>query len=209
MMRKTHRAFAVVFWLGSTLTVDALAVKSGHEAPFSPAVVAAGPLLAMPFSAGAPKLTKKFGLSPDMDQMWAPGPPRNHYDWRYHRGFTHRVWFASLLSLLFGIAPFLALCRQGLPIGVASLALAPANGWWSHLAGDCIYGRIKFGIWTKAWDSESRRTVWRWWHWNIGLGWKTGGASESGGKFLRDPAAKVCIGLSVALTAAHLVFLVA
>lgn len=192
MMRKTHRAFAGAFWLGSTLLVDGLALKSGHEAPISPAVVAVGLFVAPLYSSGK--------SSPDMDHQWAPGPPRNHYDWRYHRGFTHRIWFASVLTVLIGILPFLALTVHGVPPAYASIVFAPVNGWWSHLFGDMIFGRIKVGVWSFR--------LGRFWHWNVGLGWTTNGVAEKGGSLWRDPAAKVSAGASVGLIAAHLALLV-
>lgn len=182
MMRKTHRAFAGAFWLGSTLAVDALALRSGHSAPFSPVVVATGLLTAPMFSSGK--------SSPDVDHVWAPGPPQKNYDWKGHRGFTHRVWFASFLTLLTGVLPYCFLLSTGLPPGIASGIFAPVIGWWSHLAGDMIFGRILIAG-TKC-----------------GLGWETNGLAEKGGKLWRDPAAKVSVYLSAGLIAAHLALLV-
>jgi hypothetical protein len=182
MMKKTHRAYAGAFWMGSSLLVDGLAVRSGHSVPISPPVVAVGLFVAPLFSSGK--------LSPDVDHTWAPGPPRNHYDWRYHRGFTHRVWFAAVLTLVSGLAPFLALLHAGLPVALATVAFVPVTGWWSHLSGDMIFGRIL--ILGKA----------------HGLGWTTGGAAEEGGSLLRDPAAKVSVAATAALVAAHLALFV-
>jgi hypothetical protein len=68
-----------------------------------------------------------------------------------------------------------------------------------------IYGRIKVGVW--SWK------LGRWWHWNIGLGWTTGGLSETGrpstggSALIVDPAAKVCLGLATALAGANLILL--
>lgn len=191
MMRKTHRAFAGAFWLGSTLAVDALAVRAGYSAPISPVVVATGLFVAPLFSSGI--------TSPDMDHQWAPGPPRRNYDWKGHRGFTHRFWFAGLLSGVFGFLPFALLLWLGLPVAFASVAFAPANGWWSHLFGDMIFGRIKFGLWSFK--------LGRFWTWNIGLGWTTNGLAEKGGKLWRDPAAQVSVFVSGVLILAHLVLL--
>jgi len=191
-MRKTHRAFAGAFWLGSTLALDGLALKSGHDVPVSPVVVAAGVFVAPLFSSGI--------MSPDMDHQWAPGPPRNHYDWRFHRGFTHRVWFATVLTMVCGLIPFMGLLHAGLSASVGTLAFAPVNGWWSHLFGDMIFGRIKFGVWSFR--------LGRFWHWNVGLGWTTNGLAEKGGALWRDPAAKVSVAASGVLVAGHLALLV-
>jgi membrane-bound metal-dependent hydrolase YbcI (DUF457 family) len=199
MMRKTHRAFAGAFWLGSSLVVDATAVRLGHPAPFTPVVVIAGLFIAPVFSAGKPTLDKRFGVSPDIDHIWAPGPPRKNYDWKGHRGFTHRIWFAFLVSLLTGILPFLALIRSGTPAAMAVTVFAVPNGWWSHLVGDMIFGRIKMGVWSFR--------LGRFWTWNVGLGLATGDRAEEGGRLLRDPAAKLSVALSVALVAGHGVLL--
>lgn len=181
-MKKTHRAYAGAFWLGTTLAVDAVAFKLGNDLPVHPAVVAIGTAIAPFFSSG--------NLSPDMDHQWAPGPPRRNYDWRGHRGFTHRFWFACVLSVLFALVPYLALIRADVPFEIASFAFAPVNGWWSHLSGDMIFGRLL--ILGKAY----------------GLGWETNGLAEKGGKLWRDPAAQVSVVLSVVLAGAHLMLLV-
>ena len=183
MMGKTHQAFSGVFWLGTTLAVNQVAQRAGYDAPFHPAVVVAGVFIAPVFSSGR-------WLSPDMDHRWAPGPPRGNYNWRYHRGFTHRLWFAFMLTGLFGILPFSFLLGAGFPTGFAIAVFVPINGWWSHLAGDMIYGRIL--ILGTAY----------------GLGWTTGGLSESGGSLIRDPASKVCAVLAAALVGLHLYLLV-
>jgi membrane-bound metal-dependent hydrolase YbcI (DUF457 family) len=189
-MRKTHRAFSGVFWLGITLAVNELGARAGaQDWLIHPAVIVAGVVIAPWFSAGR-------WLSPDIDHRWAPGPPRQNYHWRYHRGFTHRVWFASVLTLVFGLVPFMGLLGAGLPAALATVAFAPVNGWWSHLAGDMIYGRIKI-------LGAAR-----------GLGWRTGGLSETGrpstggSALIVDPASKVCLGLSTALAGLHLILLV-
>jgi hypothetical protein len=91
------------------------------------------------------------------------------------------------------------LLKLGLPAALATVALAPVAGWWSHLAGDMIYGRIK--ILGQP----------------VGLGWETGGLSETGkrsgqprGYLLPvNPAEKLFLGLSVALMLGQLVMAVA
>jgi len=189
-MGKTHRAFSGVFWLGTCLAVNWVGRELGaQDWVINPGVILAGFFIAPWFSAGR-------YCSPDIDHRWAPGPPRNHYDWRYHRGFTHRVWFASTLTMLAGLFPFMALLGNGVPAGTALLAFAPVNGWWSHLAGDMIYGRILI-------LGRAR-----------GLGWRTGGLSETGrpssggSALILDPAAKVCAGLAAALAGLHLALFV-
>lgn len=200
MMRKTHRAYAGAFWLGTTLAVDAIAVRTGHSVPVNPGIVVVGVFVAPLFSSGI--------TSPDMDHQWAPGLPRNHYDWRYHRGFTHRVWFATMLTVLFGALPYLCAIRSGIPSAIGVLSFAPVNGWWSHLSGDMIFGRIKFGWWSHVYDPKSHRRVWRFWHTNIGLGWTTNGVAEKGGSLFRDPAAKISAVLSGVFALAHLALFV-
>lgn len=199
MMGPTHRAFSGAFWLGSTLVLDYAVVRTGHSAPVHPVAVLGGTFIAPWFSAGHLR-TRVPGLSPDLDHMWAPGPPARDYDWRRHRGFTHRVWFASLLSLVFAFLPALAVSRRIadplLLTILVPLICAPVNGWWSHLFGDMIYGRIKVGWYFPR--------LGRFWTWNIGLGWETGGLSEKGGRWLRDPAAKACLGATAVLSIAHL-----
>jgi hypothetical protein len=176
MMGKTHRAWSGAFWLGTTLVVNEVFKLAGFDAPFHPVVILAGFFIAPWFSAGR-------YLSPDIDHRWAPGPPRGHYHWRYHRGFTHRVWFATLLTGALAILPFGLLLGIGVPSGIAYSVMAPINGWWSHIVGDMIYGRILI----------SGRAY--------GLGWETGGDSE----FI---SAGIFVGLASALSAVHLYLLV-
>jgi hypothetical protein len=174
MMRKGHRAFSTAYWLGLTLPV-AMISPDTVQLP----AVALGAVLAYPMSAGR-------YCSPDIDHRWAPGPPRKNYDWRFHRGWTHRYWFASVVLLFTGTLPFFVLLRLGVPASAAIAIFGLPAGWWSHLAGDQIYGRLKV-------LGRAR-----------GLGWKTGGIAESGGSFLRDPAAKFFTLASAALAVGHL-----
>lgn len=214
MMRKTHRAFSGVFWLGTTFAINWLGHRAGAQSWIvHPAVIVAGVFIVPWFSAGR-------WASPDIDHRWAPGPPRQNYDWRFHRGFTHRVWFASVLTVVCGLLPFLVLLRAGMPGSIACLAFSPVNGWWSHLAGDMIYGRIKVGYLVcdryrvGGFFTHSYTYRWRWIQHNVGLGWRTGGLSETGrpstggSALIVDPASKVCVGLATALAGLHLVLLV-
>jgi len=173
-MAKGHRAFSATYWLGITAGLNV-----AHPGLIAAPAVIVGVVLAWPMSAGR-------YCSPDIDHRWAPGPPRNHYDWRYHRGWTHRYWFACVVFLCAGAVPFSVLLRQGVPAEAASAIFGLPAGWWSHLAGDQIYGRLKV-------LGRAR-----------GLGWKTGGVAESGGRFWRDPAAQVFTVASGLLVVAHL-----
>lgn len=200
MMGVTHQAFSGTWWLGISLALEPAYRMAGAPAGAALAVSLAGYPLAPLMSRGK--------TSPDVDHLFWPGPPRaepsdrgrhqHRYYWRGHRGVTHRVWFASLITVLLGLLPVLVLLKVGVPGYVVPLALAPVAGWWSHLAGDMIYGRIRI----------AGRAV--------GLGWETGGLSETGrrrggtGWLIRqvvpvDPASKVCVALSAALIALHLV----
>jgi membrane-bound metal-dependent hydrolase YbcI (DUF457 family) len=183
MMRVTHRAFCGAFIVGGTLLVDALASRAGHGIPINLGTVLGLAITATPFSAGK--------SSPDIDHLWAPGPPRQNYDWKFHRGWTHRFWFANTLLLITGILPYVFLTLHGVPSAFAQVVFGPSLGWTSHLFGDMIYGRIL--VMGQP----------------IGLGWKTGGASESGdSSWVVDPAAKVFTGLTAGLAALHLLLLV-
>lgn len=173
-MAKGHRAFSATYWLGITAGLDVL-----HPGLIAAPAVVVGAVLAYPMSAGR-------YCSPDIDHRWAPGPPRNHYDWRYHRGWTHRYWFACVVLVLAGILPFALLIRSGVPSVSAAAIFGLPAGWWSHLGGDMIYGRLRVA-----------GSI-------VGLGWKTGGVAESGGRFWRDPAAQVFTVLSGVLVVVHL-----
>jgi hypothetical protein len=188
MLKKTHEAFSGVFWLGGTLGINIAALRMGYsEMPIHPAVAIAGTILAAPFSAGK--------NSPDIDQIWWPGPPRRNYQWNGHRGITHRIWFASLIS-----SPFLILAyvywQSTLPALMLPILFALPAGWWSHLFGDMIYGRILICGHP------------------FGLGWETGGLTEigrrkhGGPRYVIDPAAKVCRVIVGTLAVFHLFMLV-
>lgn len=191
MMKRTHEAWSLVFWLGTTLTLEAVYRRAGVPEAVAPAIAVLGAPLAVPMSAGR--------QSPDVDHLFWPGPPRcdpgtnRRYTLWGHRGITHRYWFAALVSVPAGLLPVLVLARLGVPWYWLPLALAPVSGWWSHLAGDQIYGRLRV-------MGRAR-----------GLGWTTDGPAETGrrknGKprWIIDPAAKVCSVLSAALVLAHLV----
>lgn len=202
MLADTHRAWAVAWWLGGTLALDATTAALGRAPAIHPGAVIAGVFVAPVFSAGR-------WLSPDMDHRWWPGPPRHGYYWRGHRGVTHRPWFASVLTLVFGVVPYVVVLRAGVAAPVAAVVLAPVAGWWSHLSGDMIYGRLP--VWGLAVRWRTVDGVWRrrvvWWRYVVGLGWKTGGVLERGGRWWRDPAVGVFSVVSVVLVGAHLVLL--
>jgi hypothetical protein len=186
MMKRTHEAFSAVWWLGGTAIVNGITCMESHSLGVAPAVVVIGVAIARPLSAG--------NNSPDMDHLWWPGPPKRGYPLRSHRGITHRVWFASLITTIWLLmtvgALYKVLGHIPYPAYLIPLFFAPLDGWWSHLAGDMIYGRILI-------LGKPR-----------GLGWETGGLSEDGGAWLRHPAAKVCLGLACALLALNALIVV-
>lgn len=203
MMGATHRAFSGTFWLAGTLGLEIVYRRAGAPPGAATAVALAGYPLAPLMSSGR--------TSPDVDHLIWPGPPRydpvdkskypRRYYWRGHRGITHRVWFALAVTLPFGVLPALVLHRLGVPWWAVPLALAPVAGWWSHLAGDMIYGRIRIA--GRAY----------------GLGWTTGGMSETGRRkgatpwLTRqlvpvDPASKVFVAMSAGLALAHVAYAV-
>lgn len=182
MLKRTHEAFSGVFWLGGTLCVNLVGYRAGYGMPVNPVIAIAGVALAIPFSAGK--------NSPDIDHIWWPGFPKRGYPLWGHRGITHRFWFASLLTMPFLI--LFMLTKDSALYILAPLIWALPAGWWSHLFGDMIYGRLLiFGH-------------------PYGLGWRTGGLSETGirkngGKrYIIDPAAKVCTALAISLAFCHL-----
>lgn len=223
MLADTHRAWAVAWWLGGTLALDAATVALDRAPAVHPAAVLAGVAVAPLFSAGRglpprrwdkhgrrlPRDWGLLGISPDVDQRWWPGPPRHGYHWRGHRGVTHRPWFATVVTLVFGVVPYLAVLRAGVPAPVGVVVFAPAAGWWSHLSGDMLYGRLP--VWGVAVRWRLVDGVWRrrvvWWRYIVGLGWKTGGVLERGGRWWRDPAAGVCTVVAAVLIGAHLALL--
>lgn len=183
MLKRTHEAFSGVFWSGGTLCLNLTALKLGYEIPVQFGAVLAGFLLAIPFSAGK--------NSPDFDQLIWPGPPKRDYYWKGHRGITHRFWFATLIiSLPFLIAWWIS--RDLIPSYWTPIFFALPVGWWSHLFGDMIYGRILIAGHP------------------YGLGWTTGGLTETGkrkygGKrYVIDPAAKTCTVIAGCLITIHL-----
>jgi hypothetical protein len=119
-MGPTHTVWAASTWASivQVLPVD------------RPAWLLIGVLPAMACSAGV--------LSPDVDRVWAPGREGLHH-WRWHRGFTHRVWFASALTVLALAVAVVA------PVEARPAVAGAVWGWYSHLIGDAWFGRIKVG----------------------------------------------------------------
>ena len=152
-MGVTHRWFGAGFWLAGTVALDAAAGVAGADPVVHPVVAVVAAPLAASFADGR--------NSPDVDQLWAKGPPRRGYHWRGHRGWTHRPWFAVVLTAVTALLAW-RLAGQGVDPDALPVVFAPVAGWWSHLLGDMIYGRILvFGE-------------------PVGLGWETGGLSERG-----------------------------
>jgi hypothetical protein len=155
MMKRTHQAFAGVFWLSGTLAADFVSVHLGHGEVVSAGMVALGWPLAVPLSAGR--------NSPDMDQMWWAGPPRcepgsqRRYYWRGHRGLTHRVWFACVdggpagRSAARGQPDRPAVLVAGRTAAGADLGLVVASGGGHDLRPD-----------TDRWPRPGPRLAYRW-----------------------------------------------
>ena len=174
MMKRTHEAFSGVWWLGGCLAVNEAAIQLSYHPPVHPLIAATGLVLCVPFSAGK--------NSPDIDHMWAPGPPSPNYDWKRHRGITHRFWFGLWVINVFVLYLPLAFAYYiNMWVWLVPLIFALPSGWWSHLFGDMIYGKLLIlGV-------------------RVGLGWTTNGPLEKGGKYFIDPAAKVCGFLTIIL----------
>jgi hypothetical protein len=169
MLKRTHEAFSGTFWQGGCLCLNMASLAVSSKPLVNLGAIITGTLVTIPFSAGK--------NSPDCDQLIWPGPPRKGYYWKGHRGITHRVWFAFVVITM----PFIAIAvwiAAFLPAMILPLLFALPAGWWSHLMGDMIYGRILI----------CGRPY--------GLGWTTGGLTETGkrkngGKrYIIDPAAK-------------------
>lgn len=182
MLKRTHEAFSGVFWLGGTLVVNLASYRTTGDMAVNTGIALVGTVCVIPTSAGK--------QSPDIDHIWWPGFPKKGYPLWGHRGITHRFWFASLLTTPFLILTLL-LHDSGLG-WAAPLSLTLPAGWWSHLLGDMIYGRLRIlGH-------------------SYGLGWTTGGISETGKRknggrrYVIDPAAKVCTGITAVLALLHM-----
>jgi len=177
-----------VWWLAG---VAATNLAGAHT---NPGVALAGALIAPVFAAGR--------WSPDADQTWLA-----HLG---HRRSTHRPDTTAVALTVVSLAVWAPLAVV-LPWGLHLLALAPVTGWWSHLVGDSIFGRIPCG---QALGSLLRSILgWhicpldptgRYWCW-IGLGWETNGAAERGhtrwGRLPFAPATSVLRGVTVLLGA--------
>lgn len=187
MLKRTHEAYAPVPWLVGTGLLDVASLLIDHHLLVQPVVALLGVPLTRPFAAGL--------NSPDMDQRWAPGRPRDRYNWRYHRGFTHRLWFALwiITPLWAGLMVWGLLSPWPLLVLAAPLAMAPPAGWWSHLIGDVWFGRLPVYLLIYKWGR------WRWWRFIVGRGEETGGPKEVGlAKKLRDTT-QVLVVLQIAL----------
>ncbi len=135
MNEKAHEYFGAGCWAVGSVVVDLAARQFGLDAPVSAVAVLLGMPLAGSFAAGK--------NSPDVDRLWAPGLPRPGYDWTCHRGVTHRVWVSCVVTAIVTFG-YVALLRVA-PMEHATVAFAAAVGWWSHLLGDMIKGRLKIG----------------------------------------------------------------
>jgi membrane-bound metal-dependent hydrolase YbcI (DUF457 family) len=175
MMRKGHKWFAPIPLLAGTAVANGILIWRGFETLAPSLVACATAPLAKPFSAGR--------NSPDIDHLWAPGPPRN-YHWKGHRGITHRVWFACLLTTIWTLAFMLPYWRYDWPgwtLWLLPVWLVPMSGWWSHLFGDMLFGRLPVHYPRRRWARRVDGTWgkrWVMWSVNVGTGWKTGGERE-------------------------------
>ena len=161
-MAVTHRPMASAWWLGGVLAANLLG------AGVDPLVAAAGAVVAPVFGAGR--------LSPDADVTWLRRLG--------HRQATHRPdTTATVLTVITLVAWIPALVY--LPGDAAWLVWAPITGWWSHLVGDSIFGRIPVGarlgrvLAAVLPEHLIRRGGGRQAYW-VGLGWDTDGPIERG-----------------------------
>jgi hypothetical protein len=163
MMGPTHKAFGAVWWL------TGVAAANLTGADINPVVALTGAAVAPVFAAGR--------WSPDADQTWL-----SHLG---HRRATHRPDTTAVALTIVSLAVWAPLALA-LPAGIHLLALAPVAGWWSHLIGDAVFGRIPCG---PALGRPLRRVLGRrvcprdptgrYWCW-VGLGWDTNGVLERG-----------------------------
>lgn len=120
MMAPTHRQLGATWWL-------VLTVGANHAgAHIHPATALAGAVVAARCSYGR--------WSPDADTTWLAGLG--------HRQATHRPGTAgwlTVVTLTVWLAVWLA---AGPPTPILDILWAPVTGWWSHLLGDAIFGRI-------------------------------------------------------------------
>jgi hypothetical protein len=168
MMAPTHRPLGSAWWLAGALAVDAVAAPFGAS-PVNPLVAVLGAAIAPVFAAGR--------WSPDADTTWLS---RLGHRQATHRPDTTAVALTAATAVLWVPAAIV------LPFGLAALAWAPVAGWWSHLAGDFLFGRIPFGpaagaamarVVPSGWVRHTpggRQAYW------IGVGWDTDGLLERG-----------------------------
>ena len=153
MMGKTHVEMGSACWLGAVLAANLMG------ADVNPLIAGAGVAVAPAFAAGP--------FSPDADVTWL--------SFLGHRKATHRPDTTALVLTLITLVAWLALAPQ-MPFGTDALIWAPVAGWWSHLAGDMIFGGLPI----------SKRIVAKGW-----IGWRldTDGLIERGNIRLRSRTA--------------------
>ena len=187
MMGQTHRPMGSAWWLGG------IAAANLAGAGINPVVALTGAAIAPVFAAGR--------LSPDADLTWL-----RHLG---HRRLTHRPDTTAVALTAVSLAAWVPLALV-LPFHLHLLLLAPVTGWWSHLVGDAIFGRIPCGRVLGAvlrqflgrhicpLDPTGRYYCW------FGLGWDTDGALERGhtrwGNLPFAPATAAVSGASLALS---------
>jgi hypothetical protein len=175
MMAPTHREMASSWWLGGVLLVEALG------ADVHPAVALTGAVIARRFGYGR--------FSPDADTSWL-----SHLG---HRQVTHRPGTAATLTAVTCLAWAVLAVAVPVRYGVLlPLVWAPVTGWWSHLVGDAVFGRIPLGagvgglLWRHLPEvargrlilksRKSRQPFW------FGLGLDTDGLIERGNRVLPE-----------------------
>lgn len=165
MMGDTHRWLAGTWWLGGVLAANSAG------AGIRPSVALAGAVIAHVFGAGR--------LSPDADLTWL-----QHLG---HRQATHRpdttAVYLTAATMAVWVAVLLFAPAESRPLHW--LVWAPVTGWWSHLAGDMVYGRCPVGRRSggrlvRVLPARLIRRGGGWQAWWIGVGLDTDGLSERG-----------------------------
>ena len=174
-MAPTHRALGAAWWLAGCLTLNA-----AGPGLVNPVMALTGAAIAPVFAAGR--------ASPDADMTWLSDLG--------HRQGTHRPRTAAWLTVATAVACgaawlWLWLNGRGDLDPLLPVVWAPVTGWWSHLLGDAVFGRIPLGRRTGALalrvlgPSLVKRSGGRQAYW-IGVGLDTDGLLERGNRMSRQ-----------------------
>lgn len=168
MMGPSHRRLGAAWWLGGVLAANTVG------AGIHPLIAFGGAAVAPVFAAGR--------WSPDADVTWLA-----HLG---HRRATHRpdTTAAALTVITFVVWVPLAFLA---PAGLAWLVWAPVAGWWSHLVGDAMFGRIPVGpavgaVLARILPSGLVRRGGGYGPYWVGVGWDTDGLLERGNVRLEE-----------------------